>query len=82
MDSDVDGVSTDDVEPVLRVTVNQSTCEGTGFCEQVAGAVFRVSPAGVSQPQVDEVPEPFRDAALAAEAMCPTRSIRVLIEGW
>jgi ferredoxin len=64
----------------LRVTANRATCEGTGYCEQVAPMVFRVGPAGVVELRTDEASEADADAVLEAEALCPTRSLRTRVE--
>lgn len=64
----------------LRVTANRLSCEGAGFCEQVAPALFRVGPAGAVEALADPVPDEHADAALEAEGMCPTRSIRTRVE--
>ena len=60
----------------LLVTANRLTC----YCEQVAPTLFRVDPAGTVEALTEEVPEQYADAALEAEGMCPTRSIRTRIE--
>lgn len=62
------------------VSVNPATCEGTGLCEAVAGALFRLDEDDVARPLVSRVPADLVDLAQEAEQMCPTRSISVEAE--
>ena len=60
---------------MMQTAANRATCEGTGFCEQVAPELFRVDDEGLVEQLVTEVPDDLVDAAHEAEDMCPTRSI-------
>ena len=62
----------------MRVEANRDTCEGAGYCEQVAPALFRVSEEGLVEVLRQDVPADLVEAADEAEDLCPTRSIRVL----
>ena len=64
----------------LRIAANRATCEGAGFCEQVAPRLFAVGPDGAVRALTDAVSDVDADAALGAEGMCPTRSIRTAVE--
>ncbi len=62
----------------MRVEANQDTCEGAGYCEQVAPALFHVTDEGWVEVLQPDVPAELADAAAEAEDLCPTRSIRVI----
>jgi ferredoxin len=62
----------------IRITVDQELCIGSGDCERIVPAAFRIDHAlGVSVPLAgagDQDPVLLERAALA----CPTQSIRLV----
>ena len=63
----------EDFEVVLEVEV----CQGTGYCEQLLPAVFRVGDAGVVELLRQPIGAQELELARQAEDLCPTRAIRL-----
>lgn len=62
----------------MRVVVDAETCEATGFCQEVAGAVFRVGEDDHAVVLVGEVPPELEGDVREAALLCPTRAIEIL----
>ena len=60
----------------MKAKVDEDLCVGTGDCERICPAVFKVV-EGVSQVQVGEVPSDAEDACRDAAGSCPTGAISV-----
>jgi len=58
----------------MKVTVDPDICVGSGNCEASCPNVFKVV-GGVSQVQVDTVPEEEEDCVNGAVDQCPVRAI-------
>lgn len=58
----------------LHVRIDAKICQGTGYCERVAPAVFALQ--GRQGVVIDQHPEPDRRGLLEeAATLCPTRAI-------
>jgi ferredoxin len=55
----------------MRVTVNETRCEGHGMCADVAPDVFELNDEGVAVVLLDPVPKPFVRQAEAGVRVCP-----------
>lgn len=63
----------------LRVAVDRDMCAASGFCVRIAPELFRLSDEdNCAVVVVAEVPPELEEAALEAEAACPTAAITVL----
>lgn len=60
----------------MKVELNQRTCEGTGFCVQVAPELFALDGAR-ARLLTEDVPDGVKGPAEEAETLCPTQSIRL-----
>jgi ferredoxin len=62
----------------LTVVVDRDACARSAFCVRIAPELFRLGDEDEwSVVLVDEVPPELEDAALEAEAACPTAAITV-----
>jgi ferredoxin len=59
----------------VKIRTEPETCQGTGFCAQVAPAVFSQDDAGTVVLLDAAPPAAEREVALEAEAMCPANAI-------
>ena len=60
----------------MRAKVDENMCVGTGTCEDLCPKVFKVE-NGISQVQVDEVPEGEESNAQSAADNCPMNAIEI-----
>jgi ferredoxin len=60
----------------MKAVVDEDLCIGSGNCEETCPAVFKVVD-GISQVQVDFVPEAEEKNATAAADGCPAGAISV-----
>jgi len=60
-----------------KVTLDKDLCISCGVCNAICPEVFDWDDDGKMKTLVDEVPEGLEDAALEAEAACPTGAISV-----
>jgi ferredoxin len=65
----------------LRVVADPSTCAVSSLCVYRAGAVFDQDEQGHVVVLVESPPDELYEAVRAAARSCPTRSIRVLLDG-
>jgi len=61
----------------MRVTVDQSRCQGHALCAMHAPDLFDLDDEGHSFVIADPVPSGLDEAAYAAEAGCPEEAITV-----
>jgi ferredoxin len=59
----------------MDVQIDDSLCQGTGYCVRVAPTVFEVVD-GVAVLKTDVNIDEFEDETQEAESLCPTRAIR------
>ncbi|MGH3966800.1 MAG: ferredoxin [Mycobacterium sp.] len=62
----------------MRVTVDESLCEGTGFCESLAPKVFEMGDAEVVQIADGPVPPELEIDVRAAVDQCPKAALRIV----
>ena len=63
----------------MRVEVDRQQCDATGFCVRIAPDLFTLDDEdGLVRAKLAQVPADLEDAALEAEAACPTSAIRAL----
>jgi len=58
----------------MRVSVDQTSCQGTGYCVELASDVFVLDDSGVAH-AVESYPEGLEDLIREAALLCPTESI-------
>jgi ferredoxin len=63
----------------MRVEVDEDVCIGSMSCETTCPEVFKVL-GGISQVQVDVVPEEAEDRCREAVEGCPVDAIRIVEE--
>jgi ferredoxin len=61
----------------MRVTVDETLCEASGFCESMAPDVFEIGDASVVQIADGPVPEHLEYDVRAAVAQCPKAALRL-----
>lgn len=61
----------------MKAKVDKDLCAGTGLCEEICPKVFKVNDEGISEVQVDEVPEDLQDSCREAADSCPTTAIEI-----
>jgi ferredoxin len=65
-------------EPALaRVRIDRSRCQGTGYCEQLSAALFRLDAEGIAAVVKTVESDLELDLVREAEDTCPTRAITV-----
>ena len=63
----------------MRVSIDSSRCQGTGFCAQLAPVLFAVGRTGeASRVLVETLPTALLPVAREAEALCPVGAITVV----
>ena len=65
-----------DGDEQLHVSVDHQMCQGVGYCERVADAVFRLGDDGRSHVLDAHPPASERAAVEEAATLCPSRAIR------
>ncbi|HYB36584.1 MAG TPA: ferredoxin [Mycobacterium sp.] len=61
----------------MRVIVDESLCEGNGFCESLAPEVFELGDSDVVQIADGEVPARLEIDVRAAVDQCPKAALRL-----
>lgn len=61
----------------MKVKVDPNVCMGSEVCVEACPEVFQMNKDGVSEVQVDEVPENLEDAVREAASDCPTGAITI-----
>lgn len=61
----------------MRVTVDWSLCESTGFCAETAPTVFRLDDDDDLHVLVDEVPTDQLDQVHLAVRRCPRQALAI-----
>lgn len=59
----------------MRVRVDRTRCQGTGYCAMITAAVFELTPDGVAQVLQAEVDDSQRGLVIEARDTCPTQAI-------
>ena len=62
----------------MRVIVDESLCEASGFCESLAPDVFEIGHADVAHVADGEVPEHLEIDVRAAVDQCPKAALRIV----
>lgn len=64
----------------MRVVIERNRCEGHGFCEQVAPAVYRLDDEGevVVLSGDGPIPAELEDQALAGARSCPVAALTAI----
>ncbi|WP_411152573.1 ferredoxin [Streptomyces sp. A30] len=62
---------------MVHIEVDESRCDGFGFCEQAAPEVFGLDDDGVVTILVAEVPDELAEKAEAASRACPVAALRI-----
>ena len=61
----------------MRVTVDETQCEASGFCESIAPDVFEIGDEEVVQIADGPVPEHLEIDVKAAVDQCPKAALRI-----
>lgn len=61
----------------MRVTVDENSCEASGFCESIAPDVFELGDEDVVQIADGPVPEHLQIDVRAAVEQCPKAALRI-----
>jgi ferredoxin len=61
----------------MRVTVDETLCEASGFCESMAPDVFEIGDASVVQIADGPVPQHLEYDVRAAVDQCPKAALRL-----
>ena len=61
----------------MRVVVDESLCEGNGFCESLAPQIFELGDADVVQIADGPVPAELEIDVRAAVDQCPKAALRI-----
>lgn len=61
----------------MRVTVDETLCQATGFCESIAPDVFGIDDANVARIADGPVPEHLEYDVRAAVEQCPRAALRL-----
>jgi ferredoxin len=61
----------------MRVKVDANVCMGSEACVEACPEVFQMNKNGVSEVQVDEVPESLEESVREAASDCPTGAIMI-----
>ena len=61
----------------MKIHVDRTLCEGSGYCEQVAPDLFHVDDDGVLELLQPKVPPAHEQAAEGAVRVCPFSALRV-----
>ncbi|MFE9645105.1 ferredoxin [Streptomyces sp. NPDC006365] len=61
---------------MVHIEVDESRCDGFGFCEQAAPEVFGLDDDGVVTVLLDDIPAELTDKAEAAARACPVAALR------
>lgn len=64
----------------MKVEVDTSVCIGAGQCAHVASALFDQDDDGLVLALTDDVEPGLEGTARRAEALCPSRAIRLVEE--
>lgn len=62
----------------MRVSVDETLCEASGFCESIAPDVFEIGDAEVVRIADGPVPEHLEYDVRAAVEQCPMAALRLL----
>ncbi len=62
----------------MRIRVDESLCEGNGFCESLAPEVFNLGDADVVQIAEGAVPTRLEIDVRAAVDQCPKAALRIV----
>lgn len=62
----------------MRVTVDETRCEASGFCESLAPEVFEIGDADVVQIADGPVPPRLEIDVRAAVDQCPKAALRLI----
>jgi ferredoxin len=61
----------------MRVIVDETLCEASGFCESLAPDIFEIGDADVVHVTEGEVPEHLEIDVRAAVDQCPKAALRI-----
>jgi ferredoxin len=61
----------------MRVIVDETLCEASGFCESLAPDVFEIGDSDVVQVAEGQVPEHLEVDVRAAVDQCPKAALRI-----
>jgi ferredoxin len=61
----------------MRVIVDETLCEASGFCESLAPDIFEIGDADVVHVTAGEVPEHLEIDVHAAVDQCPKAALRI-----
>jgi ferredoxin len=67
---------TPEKESMMKVTVDEGICVGTGSCVSICPEVFEMGDSGIAVVKVDEVPSDQEDACREAMDACPVEAIK------
>jgi ferredoxin len=62
----------------MRVTVDESRCEGHGMCEALAPDVFALGEDGVARVLHDPVPDSLAESAESGVRACPVAALDIV----
>ena len=66
----------------MRVIIDSSRCQGTGFCAQLAPVLFAAGASGeASRVLIETLPTALLPVAQEAEMLCPAGAITVIKQG-
>ena len=66
----------------MKVMIDSSRCQGTGFCAQLAPVLFAAGASGeASRVLVETLPTALLPVAQEAEMLCPAGAITVIKQG-
>ncbi|MFC4504697.1 MULTISPECIES: ferredoxin [Streptomyces] len=63
---------------MTHIEVDESRCDGFGFCEQAAPDVFGLDDDGLVTVRLPRIPDELTDKAEAATRACPVAALRVV----
>jgi ferredoxin len=61
---------------MVHIEVDESRCDGFGFCEQAAPEVFGLDDDGFVTVLLDDIPDALAEKAEAAARACPVAALR------
>lgn len=62
---------------MTHIEVDESRCDGFGFCEQAAPEVFGLDDDGLVTVRLARIPDELADKAEAATRACPVAALKV-----
>lgn len=65
------------VDGMTHIEVDESRCDGFGFCEQAAPEVFGLDDDGAVTVLLAEIPDDMAEKAEAATRACPVAALRI-----